>query len=82
MENPEEFNGASDSDIAVIGLTCRFPGAANYVEFWRNLRDGVESISFLSDQEVEPSLVDTIAPDAPGFVKAASVLEGADLFDA
>ncbi|HVF90714.1 MAG TPA: SDR family NAD(P)-dependent oxidoreductase [Blastocatellia bacterium] len=82
MENSEKINGSNDSDIAVIGLTCRFPGAGNHDEFWRNLRDGVESISFLSDQEVEPSIVDTITPGDPAHVKAASVLEGADLFDA
>ncbi|MCP4694365.1 MAG: polyketide synthase, partial [Desulfobacterales bacterium] len=27
-------------DIAVIGVACRFPGAVNVEEFWRNLADG------------------------------------------
>ncbi len=31
--------------IAVVGMAGRFPGARNLSEFWRNLRDGVESIS-------------------------------------
>ena len=30
--------------IAVIGMACRFPGAATPDEFWRHLRDGVCSI--------------------------------------
>jgi acyl carrier protein len=34
----------ADADIAVIGLSCRFPGAENAEQFWRNLRDGVCSI--------------------------------------
>ncbi len=41
--------------IAIIGMSGRFPGANNLDEFWRNLRDGVESITFFSDQELEAS---------------------------
>ncbi|MEY4673117.1 MAG: Beta-ketoacyl synthase, N-terminal domain, partial [Planctomycetota bacterium] len=25
------------SDIAIVGMACRFPGARNPREFWRNL---------------------------------------------
>jgi acyl transferase domain-containing protein len=39
-------------EIAVIGLTGRFPGARNVEEFWQNLRNGVESISQFSEQEL------------------------------
>ncbi len=34
-------------DVAIIGLSCRFPGAENAQQFWRNLRDGVDSIGEL-----------------------------------
>ena len=30
------------TDIAIIGLACRFPAAANPAEFWRLMCDGVE----------------------------------------
>jgi acyl transferase domain-containing protein len=30
------------TDVAIIGLACRFPGAANSAEFWRVLCDGLE----------------------------------------
>jgi acyl transferase domain-containing protein len=33
-------------DIAIIGMSCRFPGAASAEEYWKNLCDGVESITF------------------------------------
>src|SRR5262249_44295003 len=75
----EQYNG---SEIAIIGMSCRFPGAKNPEEFWSNLRDGVESISFLSDEELEPSNIDPADFHAPNYVKAAPVLEGVDLFDA
>lgn len=32
------------SDIAVIGMACRFPGAANYDQFWLNLKNDIKSI--------------------------------------
>ena len=35
--------------VAVIGMAGRFPGARNVEEFWANLREGVESISFFTD---------------------------------
>ncbi|MFH6942771.1 SDR family NAD(P)-dependent oxidoreductase [Flavobacterium sp. FlaQc-50] len=33
------------SDVAIIGMSCRFPGAENVVAFWENLKEGVDSIS-------------------------------------
>ena len=39
-------------DIAIIGLSCRFPGAATAEEFWNNLCEGVESITVLSNDEL------------------------------
>ncbi|MDT2312753.1 beta-ketoacyl synthase N-terminal-like domain-containing protein [Paenibacillus larvae] len=33
-------------EIAVIGMACRFPGAKNIDEYWNNLVNGTESISF------------------------------------
>lgn len=30
-------NGGKTSNIAIIGMACRFPGAKNYNEYWNNL---------------------------------------------
>lgn len=38
--------------IAIIGVGARLPGALDARQFWRNLRDGVESITELSDEEL------------------------------
>ncbi|MBD1942157.1 type I polyketide synthase, partial [Coleofasciculus sp. FACHB-712] len=68
--------------IAIIGMSGRFPGAKNVEEFWQNLRDGVESISVFTNEE----LIDAgIAPgllDNPNHVKAGAVLEDVEFFDA
>ncbi len=69
-------------DIAIIGMSGRFPGAKNLDEFWQNLRDGVESISFFSDEELQELGVPVAEYSARNYVRAAPVLEGIDLFDA
>ncbi len=42
MDNKEKAGQELTSDIAIIGMSCRFPGASNTNEFWQNLKDGVE----------------------------------------
>ena len=68
--------------IAIIGLFGRFPGATTIDAFWNNLRNGVESISFLTDDELEASGIDAATLRDPRYVKAGGVLEDIDMFDA
>ncbi|HYW19655.1 MAG TPA: SDR family NAD(P)-dependent oxidoreductase [Nodularia sp. (in: cyanobacteria)] len=68
--------------IAIIGLSGRFPGAKNITEFWQNLCDGVEAISQFSDEELIAAGVDQSLFNNPNYIKAGSVLENIDLFDA
>ncbi len=70
------------TDIAIIGMEGRFPGAPDLDRFWRNLRDGVESIAQLSDEELLAAGVDPRALASPDFVRAEPTLAGIDLFDA
>ncbi|MEU5366877.1 amino acid adenylation domain-containing protein, partial [Streptomyces sp. NPDC005925] len=68
-------------DIAVIGMAGRLPGAHDLTEFWHNLRDGVESVTVFSDDE----LADRVGPDLlkdPDYVRAGAVLDDIDRFDA
>ncbi len=51
MDNWETHDGLDAIAIAIIGMAGRFPGAKNVNEFWQNLRDGVESISLIGEQE-------------------------------
>ncbi|SDK75250.1 AMP-binding enzyme C-terminal domain-containing protein [Actinopolyspora mzabensis] len=70
------------NDIAVIGMAGRFPGARDLNQFWRNLRDGVESITFFEDEQLLAHGVPQEHLDAPNYIRAASVLEDFDRFDA
>src|SRR5262245_16388172 len=69
-------------DIAIIGLACRLPGAASIEEYWRNLCDGVESITFFADQELAATGVEAAALANPSYVKAAPILRDVEMFDA
>src|SRR5436190_1497929 len=76
---PEPWDG---SEIAIIGLASRFPGAANTEAFWQNLCQGVEAITPLSDDELKASGVPSALFKNPQYVKAAALLDDIEGFDA
>ncbi len=69
-------------EIAVIGMTGRFPGAKNIAEFWDNLKNGVESITFFSEPELDEAGIDPEVIKSPDYVRAMGVLEDIEYFDA
>jgi acyl transferase domain-containing protein/thioesterase domain-containing protein len=70
------------SAIAIVGMAGRFPGARNTAEFWRNLREGVESIRDLTDAELLAAGATAEDLANPDYVRRAAVLDGVPLFDA
>ena len=76
------FLAESGTDIAVIGMSGRFPGARNPDELWRNIAAGVESIRRLSDADLHAAGVDDTLLTDPRYVKAAAILDDIDQFDA
>jgi acyl transferase domain-containing protein/acyl carrier protein len=72
----------SDLDIALVGMSGRFPGAKNLEEFWHNLQNGVESISFFSNQELAELNIETSVLNNSNYIKAAPILEDIESFDA
>ena len=68
--------------VAIIGASGRFPGAENLDAFWRNLRDGVESVHFFTDDELLAAGIPRPALADPSYVKAASMLDDVESFDA
>jgi phthiocerol/phenolphthiocerol synthesis type-I polyketide synthase E len=77
-------SGLSDTfgKIAVVGMVCRFPGSRNTEEYWENLRNGKECITFSSEQELIDRGIDPRLVKNPHFVRAYGVYEGTYLFDA
>ncbi|HEX6290048.1 MAG TPA: beta-ketoacyl synthase N-terminal-like domain-containing protein, partial [Herpetosiphonaceae bacterium] len=68
--------------VAIIGMSGRFPGARNVEQFWNNIAGGVRSIRFFSDEELLAAGVEPETLRDPNFVKAGTVIEDADRFDA
>ncbi len=68
--------------IAIIGMVGRFPGAHDVVAFWQNIRDGVESVTFFSDEALLGAGVDAALLGKPNYVKAKGIVEAVDQFDA
>ena len=70
------------AEIAVVGLSCRFPGANDGDEFWRNLEGGVESITFFTDEELLEAGIPRQTLENPNYVKAYGMLDDVESFDA
>ncbi|MEA2563441.1 MAG: hypothetical protein QOH06_4945 [Acidobacteriota bacterium] len=68
--------------IAIVGIAARFPGARDAEELWRNLRDGIESVAFFTEEELAAAGVDPALLADPRYVRAKGSLADADLFDA
>lgn len=77
-----EFEGISDTDIAIVGMAAHLPGAETIEDYWRNLRDGIESIRHLAEAELLARGESPAKMRHPNYVPAAAVLEKFDHFDA
>jgi iturin family lipopeptide synthetase A len=82
MINRYEETGETGLEVAVIGMAGRFPGAANIHEFWENLKNGVESVSFFTDEELEGVGIHPQQIELPNYIKARGYLENIEYFDA
>src|SRR5947209_158192 len=82
LEQLQQKYGFDGSEIAIIGMSCRLPGANNIEEFWANLRDGKESLSRISREDLRRGGLDSTALDSPHYVPLVPVLDDIEHFDA
>lgn len=68
-------------DIAIIGMSGRFPKSDSLAEFWTNLVAEKEFIHFYSDEELAAKGVDKKKLAQKNYIKAASFVEGTNYFD-
>ncbi len=78
----KESQNRTGLEVAVIGMAGRFPGANNCREFWENLKNGVESITFFSGEELKESGETAEVTGNNQYVPANSFIEGFEYFDA
>ncbi|PHV12096.1 hybrid non-ribosomal peptide synthetase/type I polyketide synthase [Chitinimonas sp. BJB300] len=70
-----------DTAIAIIGMSGRFPGAADVETLWRNLLASQTGISEISRETSLEDGADPALLDHTGYVPYAGTLEGIDQFD-
>ncbi len=71
-----------EGKIAIIGMACRLPGATNIYEYWKNLLNGVETLSTFTDEELIASGVDPAVFNQPNYIRNRGIINGAEYFDA
>ncbi|MEI6574597.1 MAG: beta-ketoacyl synthase N-terminal-like domain-containing protein [Bacteroidota bacterium] len=71
-----------EGKIAIIGMDCRLPGAKNIYEYWKNLINGVESLSTFTDEELIATGVEPAVFKQPNYVRNRGIIGGAEYFDA
>ncbi|MCB1921125.1 MAG: acyltransferase domain-containing protein, partial [Candidatus Competibacteraceae bacterium] len=70
--------------IAIIGVACRLPGAADSEAFWRLLLNGVDAVGPMPDERWNIAALYDPDPDAPGRMATrwGGFLDQVDGFDA
>jgi acyl transferase domain-containing protein len=82
MGRRTRYEGDASLAVAVVGMAVRMPGAEDVDAFWRLLREGVEAITFFTDEALKSLGVEPGFLANPNFVRAAPALERPGRFDA
>ncbi|WP_025676549.1 non-ribosomal peptide synthetase, partial [Paenibacillus polymyxa] len=80
-EHKPSYPDYYEDSIAIIGISSLFPGAKNHVEFWSNLRAGVESVRYFSEDELAQLGLEREIVEHPNYVPGQCTIEGKEYFD-
>ncbi len=81
QQQKKQYRKSADAPIAIIGMAGRFPGADNVAELWEVLKEGRETISFFTKDELDPSIPARLKNDRD-YVAARGIINNTDQFDA
>ncbi|KIG14079.1 Malonyl CoA-acyl carrier protein transacylase [Enhygromyxa salina] len=81
--HPAELTASVNEPVAIVGLGCRFPGAASPEAFWRLLHDGVDAITEVPLERWDPARWYDSDPTAVGksATRWGGYLDQVDRFD-
>lgn len=80
-EVPMEVEPA-ETDIAIVGMAGRFPGAPDVDELWRRVAAGDDCLVDIPRDELAAAGVPQSVLDDPSYVRRAGVLDDLEAFDA
>lgn len=83
-QGAEQAQALRNEPIAVIGLSCRFPGAADSEAFWELLSNGVDAIGEVPAERWDRDSYFSPDPEQPGkiYTRHGGFLKDIDQFDA
>lgn len=70
----------SKREVAIVGMSCRFPGAESLEKFKEMIRNNNQGIEFFNKDELTHPSQDLIK-DKENFISARGILKDIDLFD-
>lgn len=74
---------ATDEPIAILAVSCRFPGAPDPEAFWKLLSEGVDAIGEVPEDRFDIDEFYDPDPEAPGkiYSRFGGFIDGIDEFD-
>ncbi|TCS97014.1 type I polyketide synthase [Hazenella coriacea] len=81
MDRGTKLPDGNGLEIAIIGMSCRFPGGNNIDSFWERLQNGTCSVSLYTDEELREAGVNQEDLQNPHYVKAGGAITHTEWFD-
>ena len=81
MNNTDTRKVERKKDIAIVGLSGRFPQSADLAAFWKNLLAGKELIRLYHPEELKALGVDEKVIRHPNYIPVTSLLDHPESFD-
>ncbi|BBB01931.1 putative polyketide synthase [Actinacidiphila reveromycinica] len=72
----------TETDVAIIGMSCRFAGAPDPETYWQRICEGRELLTRFTEEDLAAAGTSRELLDDPAFVRVSSLIEGAGAFDA
>jgi acyl transferase domain-containing protein len=79
--NPER-GSSHESEIAIVGMSARFPGCRTVGEYWAKVSAGKSLLSSPTPEDLAAAGIDSSAAQAMHLVTSGTKLEEAEWFDA
>ncbi|MEM9038256.1 MAG: SDR family oxidoreductase [Actinomycetota bacterium] len=81
LEAPARADAVAETDLAVVGMSGRFPGAPDVDRLWQRVVSGDDCLVDLDPDLLVEAGVPAAVVDDREYVTRAGVLDGVDLFD-
>ncbi len=81
MDQSEMNDNLPSGAVAIIGMVGRFPGANDLETYWRNIRDGVETVTHFTEERLLAAGISPGIVQHPAYVKARGIVDDIDKFD-